>query len=227
MPNIFLVLGYGIPKNILKDDNYNFYLKTVFNKIFSVVIKDKNAKPMIFFCGGKTDMYKPYKRNEADEMIRFFNTSIKQKPFLIQITKNWRFVSEKESLSTLENLLYSKKIIAQRKIKKANLFIFCEQTRENRIKILAKKIFHKQFRIQVTPVDFDTSANRYLSPEFIGKKERSELKHSFWALQSQENLKKHHEFFVEKIDYLRKAGPRAHVDAVKKLWEKNFKESYK
>ncbi len=43
-----------------------------------------------------------------------------------------------------------------------------------------------------------------------------ELKHSLWALQSLKNLKKYHEIFVERIEYLRKAGPKAHVDVVKK-----------
>jgi hypothetical protein len=37
MKNIFLILGHGIPKNILKDENCNFYLKMVFNKIYDVV----------------------------------------------------------------------------------------------------------------------------------------------------------------------------------------------
>ena len=107
MTNIFLVFGYGIPKNILKDENYNFYLKTVFNKIYGVVTKDTYTKPLIIFCGGKTDIFKPYKRNEAEEMRKFFTAMINQRPFLKSITKNWLFIVEKESLSTLENLINS------------------------------------------------------------------------------------------------------------------------
>jgi hypothetical protein len=224
MKNIFLISGYGIPKNILKDENYNFYLKTIFNKIYDVVVKNKSVKSLIICCGGKTDMFKPYKRNEADEIIKFFTELIRQKPFLNLITKNLLFIPQRESLSALENFLNSKKIIKKHKIKKANLFIFCEQTRGKRLKILAKKIFDKNYNIKIMPIDFDISNNRYLSPDFLAKKEKIELKYSLWALQSLKNLKKHHKIFVERIEYLRKAGPKAHVDAVKKWWETKLKE---
>lgn len=224
MNDVFLVFGYGIPKNILKDENYNFYLKMVFNKIYGFVVKNKINKPIIIICGGETDMLKPYRRIEADEMIKLFSAFIKERPFLKPMTKNWLFISENKSLSTLENLLNSKRIIEKRKIKKANFFIFCEQTREKRIKVLVNKIFNKNYNFLVVPLDFDVSANRYLSPEFLVEKEKTELEHALWALQSPENLKKHHEVFVEKIEYLRKAGPKVHVEAVKKWWEQKLKE---
>jgi hypothetical protein len=224
MNDIFLVFGYGIPKNILRDENYNFYLKMVFNKIYDFVAKNKLAQPIIICCGGKVDMTKPYARNEADEMVKFFVELIGQRPYLNPITQNWIFIFEKESLSTLENLINGKATIKKRGIKKANLSIFCEQTREKRIKILAQKIFDKNYNFQIIPIDFDVSANRYLPPEFIAKKEKMELKYSLWALQSPENLKKYHEIFVEKIEYLRKAGSQAHVEAVRKWWEQKLKE---
>ena len=224
MNDIFLIFGYGVPKNILRDQNYNFYLKMVFNKIYDIVVKNKAAKPLIIFCGGNTDCFKPYKRNEAGEMIRFFTTIIKQRPFLKLITKNWRFIQEKESLSSLENLIKSKNIILKRKIKKASLFIFCEQTREKRIKVVAKKIFNKNFNFQAIPIDFDVSANRYLSPNYLAKKEKAELEHSLWALRRPENLKKHHKVFEEKIEYLREAGPNKHAEAVKKWQDQKLKE---
>ena len=224
MNDVFLVFGYGIPNNMLKDENYNFYLKMVFNKIYSFAVKNRINKSIIIACGGETDMLKPYKRNESNEMIKFFTALTKQRPFLSSITKNWLFISESKSLSTLENLINRKKIIEKRKTKKANFFIFCEQTREKRIKVLVKKIFDKNYNFLVVPIDFDVSANRYLSPEFLAKKEKVELEHSLWALQSPKNLKKHHEVFVEKIEFLRKAGPKVHVEAVKKWWEQKLKE---
>ena len=224
MNDVFLVFGYGVPKNILKDENYNFYLKMVFNKIYGFVVKNKIEKPIIIICGGETDMLKPYKRTEADEMIKLFSAFIKERPFLKPMTKNWLFIPENKSLSTLENLLNSNKIIQKRKVKKANFFIFCEQTRERRIKVLAKKILDKNYNFLVIPIDFDVSANRYLSPEFLYRKEKVELEHSLWALQSPEKLKKHHEVFAERIKYLRKTGPNAHVETVKKWWEQKLKE---
>ncbi len=224
MNDIFLVFGYGVPKNILKDENYNFYLKIVFNRIYSFVVKNKIDKPIIITCGGKTDMLKPYKRTEADEMIKLFSAFINERPFLKPITKNWLFVSENKSLSTLENLLNSNKIIQKRKIKKANFFIFCEETREKRIKVLAKKILDKNYNFLVVPIDFDVSANRYLPVEYLAKKESVELKHSLWALQNPENLKKHHKVFEEKFEYFRKVGHKAHVNTVKEWWDQKLKE---
>jgi hypothetical protein len=224
MNDVFLVFGYGIPKDILRDENYNFYLKMVFNKIYDFSLQNQHKKSLIICCGGETDMIKPYKRNEADEMIKFFTEFIRQRPFLNPITENWLFISENKSLSTLENLLNGKKIIEKRKIKKANFFIFCEQTREKRIKVLVKKIFNKNYNFQIVPIDFDVSANRYLPPELLAKKEKAELEHSLWALRSNENLKKHHEVFIEKIEYLRKAGLKVHVEAVKKWWEQKLEE---
>ncbi len=224
MNDVFLVFGYGVPKNILKDENYNFYLKMAFNKIYSFVVKNKIDKPIIITCGGETDMLKPYKRTEADEMIKLFGALIKERPFLKPMTKNWLFIPENKSLSTLENLLNSNEIIQKRKIKNANFFIFCEQTREKRIKVLAKKILDKNYNFLVVPIDFDVSANRYLPAEYLVKKESVELKHSLWALQSPENLKKHHKVFEEKFEYFRKVGHKAHINAVKEWWDQKLKE---
>ncbi len=222
MNNIFLILGYGVPKNILKDENYNFYLKTAFNKIYDIVAKNKIDKPIIIACGGPTDILKPYKRTEAEKMIKLFDAIIKKRPSLKPITKNWLFIPEKKSLSTLENLLNSKKIIQKRKIKKAGLFVFCEQTREKRIKILVKKIFDKNYISLVMPIDFDMSVNRYLPAEYLNKKEKAELKHSLWVLGNPKNLKKHHKIFGEKMEYFRKAGHKTHVNAVKEWWDENL-----
>ena len=224
MNNIFLIFGYGVPKNILKDDNFNFYLKMAFNKIYSITLGNPVLKPIIITCGGPTDMLKPYKRTEAEEMITLFKNIIQQRPFLNSITSHWEFIPEKKSLSTLENLLNSNKIIQKRKIKNANLYIFCEQTREKRIKILAKKVFSKNFTSKVMPLDFDVSPNRYLSPDFIDKKENLETRHALWALKSVENLNIHHQIFEEKFEYFRKANKKTQVNVVKEWWDKKLSE---
>lgn len=223
MNSFFLVFGYGVPKDIIKDENYNFYLKMVFNKIYSISSKDK-TRPMIIFCGGLTDCLKPYKRNEADEMIKLFTFIVRQRSFLKPITQKWLLVPEKNSLSTLENIINGEKIISKYKMTKTNIIIFCEQTREKRIKILANKIFNKNFNLQIVPIDFDASVNRYLSPDFLDEKERVELKQSLWALQSQGNLKKYHEVFEEKLKYFRKSRHKTHTNVVKEWWERKLKE---
>ena len=223
MNDVFLVFGYGIPRNILKDENYNFYLKMVFNRIYNITTKNQTKKPLIICSGGKTDMFKPYKRTEAEEMIKLFK-SLRERPFLKKITRNWLFIPEKKSLSTLENFLNCQQIVKKRRVKKANFYIFCEKTREKRIKILAKKILDKNYNFLIIPIDFDVSANRYLSIDFIAKKEKTELKHDLWALQSPKNLKKYHKIFAERIEYLQKAGPNRHVEAVEKWWEQKLKK---
>jgi hypothetical protein len=223
MSDIYLVFGYGIPKNILKDENYNFYLKMVFNRIYDFSIKNKTTKPIIICSGGKTDMYKPYKRSEAEEMIKLLK-KLSNRPFLKTVTQDWLFIPEKKSLSTLENFLHCQQIIKIRNYKKANFYIFCEQTREKGIKVLAKKIFNKNHKYKVIPIDFDTSENRYLPPDYLTEKEKVKLRYSLWALQSPENLKNYHKVFEEKIDYLRKAGPKVHVKAVKKWWDQKLLE---
>lgn len=223
MNDVFLVFGYGIPRNILKDENYNFYLKMVFNNIYDFVVKKDIKNPIIICSGGKTDMFKPYKRTEAEEMIRLLK-NLSKRPFLKSITKNWLFISEKKSLSTLENFLHCQQLIKKRDIKKANFYIFCEQTRAKRVKILAKKILDRNNNYRVVPIDFDVSANRYLPEGYLTKKESAELKHSLWALRNPDNLKKHHKIFVEKIEYLRKAGSKVHAEAVKEWWEQKLQK---
>lgn len=223
MNNIFLIFGYGVPKNILKDENYNLYLKMAFNKIYNISFISK-INPIIICSGGKTDCYKPCKRTEADEIIKLFKNIVK-KPFLTKITQNWLFIAEKKSLSTLENLLNCQEILKNKSIKQnnANIYIFCEQTREKRIKTLAKKVLGKNYNLKIIPIDFDISSNRYVNPEFLAKKEHLGLKSALWALQNPENLQKYRESFKEKIDFLRKKGAKNQPEAVKKWWEQKIK----
>ncbi|MBU0660650.1 hypothetical protein KKG22_00555 [Patescibacteria group bacterium] len=223
MKNIFLVFGYGIPKNILKDENYNFYLKMVFNQIYSLVVENNIDNPVIICSGGKTDLYKPHKRTEGAEMVKLLK-NIAKRPFLKKVTKDWLFVPEKTSLSTLENFLNCRAILNKKGIQKASLYVFCEKTREKRIQRLAKETLDKNYNFQVLPVDFDISENRYLDPKFIAKKEKLVLKHDLWALENPENLKKYHKLFEEKFEFLRKAGPNAHTKAVKAWWEKKIND---
>ncbi|OGY87352.1 MAG: hypothetical protein A2233_01465 [Candidatus Kerfeldbacteria bacterium RIFOXYA2_FULL_38_24] len=221
MQNIFLIFGYGVPKNILKDENYNFYLKTVFNKIYSLTEARYIKDPLIIFCGGKTDCFKPYRRNEADEMIKLFK-KISQRAFLKEKTNSWTFTGEKQSLSTLENFLNSKKILKKKKIHKARLCVFCEQTREKRVAVLTKKIFNENYTPLTIPVDFDTSANRYLDHKFLEKKEKETLKYDLWALKNKDNFKKYHRFFQEKIKLFQKADPKKHQEAILEWWKEKL-----
>lgn len=220
MKHVFLIFGYGVPKNIMDDDNYRVYVRTAFNTIFDIAAKNNIHDPLIICAGGKTDCYKPYKRTEAEEMIRLMKTFV-QIPALKKKTKSWKFIPEKKSLSTVENFLYCKEDLQKRNIFEAHIHVFCEYTRGKRLQTLSKKVFQNPYRVQMLPIDFDSSPNRYLEPSFIEEKEKKELAHCLWALKNEENLKKHHSLLEEKLVYLRNAGPHMHTEAVRTWWEKN------
>lgn len=222
MSYIFIVCGYGIPQDITKDENYNFYLKTVFNRIFGITQKNNSVNPLIILSGGKTDCFKPYRRTEAGEMKRFFATLAKQNRMVKEIIKQWRFVLETRALSTVENFINSKNIISDRGLSKGAIVVFCEQTRQKRVTALIKRIFGKGFKLNIVPVDFDTSSNRYLDKTFIEKKERISLQQALQALKNPKQFEKYHAMFVKKARCLREAGTAKHTETVRKLWEKEM-----
>jgi len=222
MKEIFLVLGYGIPKNIIKDENYNFYLKIIFNIIYDNVSRHNINNPLIIFSGGRTNLDKPYQKTESEEMMKLFLSLLKNRSYLKKFTEKWQLITEKNALSTLENILNCKNIIINKKISAANINVFCEQTRNKKVKTLARRIFDNKYRIKIYPIDFDNSRNRYLGYEFIRQKETTELKHAFWALKNKSNLKKYHALHLRKISYLRKHP--GNPDIIKSWWDKEKAE---
>lgn len=223
MKNVFIIFGYGIPKDIIKDENYNFYLKMAFNRLYDLALEN-SQKSLIIACGGKTDFFKPYQRTEGQIIVNWFKKFIDQRSYLKNITKHWQLLAEKKSISTLENLLYSYKILKKLKINQAKVFIFCEQTRGRRIKILAKKIF-KNYSLQVVPIDFDVSETRYLPVDYLHKKENRELKYSLWALKNPQNFQKHHRIYEEKFKYLRQIPHQKQMLALRKWWDEKAKNN--
>jgi hypothetical protein len=220
MKNIFIVPGYGIPKDILKDESYKRYLGLVFNHIFEVCTKIDNWRPIIIFCGGPTDIFKPYKRIESQEMKKLF-LEYARRNFVKNYTKNWCYKTENKSLSTVENLLFAKSIIS--KIKdKGKIYIFCEYTRQLKLKTFAKKIFTDKFLI--IPLDFDLSTSRYHNPEFIKKKENMEIKSGLLAIRDKIFRVKYRKTFIEKLAYFRKMGPARHGESINIWWQKKIKE---
>lgn len=220
MKNAFLIFGYGIPKDILKDENYGMYLKTAFNRIYDASAKSKDKAPLIIFCGGKTDIRKPYLRTEAQEMMRFFKELITQRPYLKTTTAKWKFATEKNSISTVENLLFSKMITDKKK--SGHITVFCEYAREKRIATLAKKIFGNKCNMSVEAIDFDVSPNRYLGQEFLARKEKMELEKALWALKSPANMKKYRALFEERLRRFRTAGPKSHTQEIQAWWEEQI-----
>lgn len=220
MRQTYVVLGYGIPRNILKDENYCLYLKSAFNRIYAACADRDRWNPVIIFSGGKTDMFRPYRRTEAQEMMRLFRT-LMRRPAVKKRTAGWLLVPETRALSTLDNFLYSAKILSTRKLLKNPVTVFGEETRRIRISAIVKKTMRNT---KVETIDFDQSANRYLDPAFLRRKESEALKLDLWALRQPENLKKHRELFKKKLAYLRDSGPKKHTQAVKKWWEQELRE---
>jgi len=215
---IYLILGYGVPKDILSDKHYDRYFSQAFNCIYN---QSAGGPAVIIFSGGPTDCYKPYKRTEAGEMLKLFKKFCGQS-FVRKAVKRWKLLVENKSLSTLENLLFAKNILIGKKIKGGNLTIFCEATRVRRIKILAGKIFSKLFKIKIVSVDFDTSVNRYCAKDFLDKKEKKSLKLELRALKDKKLLKKARGLCLERLEMFRNEGYNKNPVVITKWWKEVF-----
>jgi len=210
MKNVYLVCGYGIPKNILKDENYNFYLKIIFNHIF-----DRNLlNPIVIFSGGKTDLNKPYKKTEAEEMSRLF-VKLQNRSFLKRRTHGWHLFNERQSLSTVGNLLLTKKMLKNKNLKPYLITIFCEKTKKQRVTELAENIYGKSLK-KVEAIDFDISKNRY--DDIIKEVEKNQILFDLWALKSKQNLKQHNKQCKEKLKFFKKAIKEGRSNFIKQWW---------
>lgn len=213
----FLICGYGIPENIRKDQNYLTYLHVVFNRIFT---KAKNEPALIIPCGGPTSCTPPYTETEA-EKIGAYLQELMGRDVLNGAAKEWKIILEDTSLSSLENFLFAKRIIEENG--GDEIIAFCEATRVGRNQETVDRLFGRE-RAHVEGVDFDISKNRYLPHDVIEKKEQAEREHMTWALESEENLAKHHARFEEKFKKLRswEAEGMSHVDAVTRWYKEGI-----
>jgi len=202
---IAIINGYGVPKNILTDTNYNSYLGQVFNYLWT---RYKNKRLTVILCGGAGDMIAPYKRTEAGEMARWFTPRIKQ----LKLEKYWQLQKKDQGLSVLENMLACKKSLVNQQA-----LFFCEATREKKVKILAEKILGS--KVKVIPIEFDLSPARYDLAVRI-KLEQEDLVYSLRALKDPIWRKKLALVNKEKIRLLRKLSPRQRVQMIDKLARK-------
>lgn len=216
---IFLICGYGIPADIHKDTNYQTYLHILFNHIFE---RARKKQAVIIPSGGPTNCKPPYLGTEA-ACIRDYLTELMTKPTLKTYTSLWKILPETQSLSTLENILFTKRLLTQKHLQ-GTLTIFCEKTRARRVRMFAQHIFQNQ-RIIVQPIDFDISQNRYLDPRLLRQKEQRAIQEGLWTLEKPQRLKRHHTLFEKKFLFLRKRQSEglSHVDAVKE-WLENEKD---
>ncbi|MEK7607022.1 MAG: ElyC/SanA/YdcF family protein [Patescibacteria group bacterium] len=219
--NVYIIVGYGIPKDISRDDNYRRYLGVVFNTMFTET-QVSGTPDVIILSGGHTDCFRPYQRTEAGEMAKLMKEWARQSKCRA-VTKKWKYILETKSLSMLENFVYARDLLARRRLHPRRLTVFCEATRASRVRHLAKKLY-PNFRTRVVPVDFDLSANRYLASDLIRRKEREVYRFEQWALRNPKNLKAFRAVFEDKMRFLRAAGPRHHVEAVQEWRKKRLAE---
>lgn len=207
--NTYIICGYGIPKDIHTDENYITYLHTIFNAMYRAAANDH---ALIIPCGGETNCTAPFDGNEA-EMMHLYLQGLIRRNNLQEQTAAWQFLDESESLSTLENIINAKSIVDARK-DAGPITIFCEYTREHRVKELTKRIFSHPVTVQ--SVDFDTSKQRYQDPVHIEKRESAELKTALWVLEREDRRQQYHAFFEHKMSFLREQQKRgmSHVDAI-------------
>lgn len=224
MLKLFSIFGYGVPKEIMRDDNYRRYLSIVFNRIFESAAGEK---VIVLFCGGQTDCFKPYKRTEAGEMKKYFGY-LKNRESVKKQTKKWRFVLIDKTVCGLENILYTVGYLKKNKIKRGDVTVFCEQTRSSRIRRL---VSHGQkhdkllrgIKFVVTPIDFDLSSNRYLGKDFIAKREKHDTAREFQALKNKKALLKWRQWHLRKLEYFRKHGyDKKGAKVVEKWWRENI-----
>ncbi len=126
---IAIVCGYGL----VLDANLSEYLEAVVNFVKTQQIDN------LILSGGYTS--KKLNFSEAKVMLDFIKTRKLDLPIIL----------EEESLTTLHNLLFSKKIIGKFEKKIEKIYIFCDEVRYPKIYILSKIIFNNQL-IEVTQI---------------------------------------------------------------------------
>lgn len=216
MKCVYVVCGYGFPKDIQNDQNYDRYLSSA---IAVMLEKSSGQAALVILSGGPTNCEPPYEGTEAVAMESWIRRFMGREEMRNR-TKGWEIVLEDRSLSSLENLINSNKLIEQRG-ESGPIVIFCEQTRVDRIKQIATRIFSGR-EIAIQSIDFDLSKNRRLDSEVLKRKESDALREAMWTLDDPARLVRHHEFFQSRIDFLRKRQSEgvSHVDAVKEWIER-------
>lgn len=208
---VFIIPGYGIPESIERDQNYSTYLHVAFNRIYDAA---KGEKALIIPCGGPTNCTPPYDGTEAAMMGDYIKKLI-DRPMMGNFCKAWSVQLENQSLSLLENLVFAKRLIDETGGAEV-IAVFCETTRENRVRNIAAAVFGKPIPIIVESIDFDISPNRYLTNETFAERELNALQSSLAALGSSDRFAKEHEISERKLALLRSLqdGGMSHVDAV-------------
>ena len=210
MQHVFVIAGTGVPKSIHRDTNYQIFLNAAFNNIYDTVTLLRIKKPIIILSGGRTDCWPPYRRTEAGEMAKVIR-KLMRRPMLKSVTRSWRLVLEPRAISSLENHLEVQGLL--RRYGRIDVTWLCEWTRRQRHLAIGRQVFGRRFR--VVGIDYDVSANRYLTPRELQRKGAFNLRFARWAMGSKANLSSHHDYYHRRLVFLRGFPPQRHAQAIK------------
>lgn len=163
-------------------------------------------------------MIKPYRKTEAGEMAKWFKLKIKERG----LTVKWKIKICATELSALENMLAIKSLIGNKP-----LWYFCEQTREIKMRALARKIFSQQAK--VIPIEFDASPARY-DDDIRKSLEKEDLQYSLLALEDKQWRRVFKKYSQEKIRILRNLPPgkrRLATDRIARDLKREFYRNYR
>lgn len=136
-----IIMGYGVPPDILKDGNYTRYLKAALDK----VILPKKVTRLVL-CGGHTNIHY-LEKTEAAEMLRLMQHLLPA----TAATLVCDMVAD--SLTGWENLEG-----AAAKVNDArDVYILCEKTRAAKVWLTAKLTLPRNTHIEVVGIDFDAT----------------------------------------------------------------------
>lgn len=192
-PFVALVCGYGVPRDIFADPNYQAYLHAVANWLFS----HYDGRPgTIVPDGGPTDLFPPRSRTEGREIARWLRAN--------EAVRNnrWAVRPRSKSLTTVENLL---NFVPAARSHRGDIVIFCEYTRGARVRRFARTIPELR-RAKVVPIDFDVSARRY-APDRTRLQEREVERLERRAIDDPKALAFIRKVAKEKIRLLRQYPP--------------------
>lgn len=187
---IFIVPGYHLPKDISKDEVYKIYFNYVCQEIKKTCLNGE--KITVLLSGGNIDMDQPFDRILSKEMKESFLATSNS------YNLNCILFTEEKSLSSIENLIYSKEIIDEIEGDKL-IYIFSDLQRAKRTQLTADIIF-KDYKLLT--IDLSSKEERN-NQEIVEKKENLALNFSLWALKNKDNLEEFKQVYVDKFKLLR------------------------
>ena len=141
---VAIIMGYGIPDEIIEDGNYNDYLEESLAQIDILKIKT------IILCGGRTNPKYPFK-SEAGEMERLIHH--------LRPKNDYRILKVGTSITSEDNLIHSRLVILKNDLSPDSIIVFCEYTRTAKTMIHAAHFLTYQIPFIVKGINFDATRN--------------------------------------------------------------------